>query len=92
MKKLDILSEINLLLAGRLANKEGAVSKFVVGNKSSTNNIYLNAFVPEINNIILLGAGGTGGYFLQMLSRYLYGCMIKGSTIPRVVVVDGDVV
>jgi len=46
--------------------------------------------LPEVSNIIVVGAGGTGGYLLQSLVRYLYARNAAGLKNPRLIVADGD--
>lgn len=44
-------------------------------------------------NIIIVGAGGTGGYLVRDLARYVYSLKEKGDTKEyRITIVDGDVV
>lgn len=53
----------------------------------STNQDYANY------NIIIVGAGGTGGYLIRDLSRYIFALKEKGSTKNfSMTIIDGDVV
>lgn len=45
---------------------------------------------PYLFDVIVLGAGGTGTYFLKEFSRYLYGNRKAGSRVGQLVIFDGD--
>ncbi|WP_258112175.1 ThiF family adenylyltransferase, partial [Alicyclobacillus sp. SP_1] len=46
----------------------------------------------QLQNVVLIGVGGTGGYVLQQMARLLYSLKEQGASVPDVLLVDGDTV
>jgi len=95
---MDLSADISLRSSTGEMPLSGTLEGSFIGDIKNTKNIPLT--IPHKKdgdiagfNIVVVGAGGTGGYLIRDLARFIYALKEKGDTRPFVIsLVDADIV
>lgn len=95
---IDLSADINMRSEAGSLPISGRLEGHFIGEIKNTRSIPIT--IPHKSNsdiagfnIIIVGTGGTGGYLIRDLARFIYALKEKGDTRPlSISLVDGDIV